>query len=83
MSKRRAQERHLAQYELVGFLAGLVRNTVDTILDLLSRREARYGSDAYLERIKLLLNEANAQIRDWQMADQLRQNYPEQYQRRA
>lgn len=80
-SGRKERERLLAQYELVGFSAGMVKNSLTGALDMMDRREARHGSDAYMVQIERLLREAVEQIAQWQAAEQVRREYPEKYRR--
>jgi hypothetical protein len=75
-SARELREAELGRFELPSFAAGMAIGHLETTLRLLDARQARHGSDPYLDRTREEVRAALDEAQRWQRlaADML--NYP-------
>lgn len=82
MNKRRApgirelREAQLGQFELPSFAAGMACDHLERVLRLLDARQARHGSDPYLDRIREEVTAAIGEARRWQAMAAAMLEYP-------
>lgn len=75
-SARELREAELGRFELPSFAAGMAIGHLETTLRLLDARQARHGSDPYLDRTREEVTAAINEARHWQAMAAVMLEYP-------